>query len=72
MKVFVAGASGAVGARLLPLLAAGGHAVVAMGRSAAKAEWLRSVGAEPVVADGLDRDAVVDGDLPLPKLASPS
>jgi nucleoside-diphosphate-sugar epimerase len=60
MKVFVAGASGAVGARLVPLLVAGGHEVVAMGRSAEKAERLRSVGAEPVVADGLDRDAVVD------------
>jgi nucleoside-diphosphate-sugar epimerase len=60
MKVFVAGASGAVGARLVPLLVASGHEVVAMGRSAEKAEWLRSVGAEPVVADGLDRDAVVD------------
>jgi uncharacterized protein (DUF885 family) len=47
MKVFVAGGSGAVGARLVPLLVAGGHKVVAMGRSAAKADWLRSVGAAP-------------------------
>jgi 2-alkyl-3-oxoalkanoate reductase len=59
VKVFVAGASGAVGARLVPLLVASGYEVVAMGRSAEKADWLRSVGAEPVVADGLDRDAVV-------------
>jgi 2-alkyl-3-oxoalkanoate reductase len=59
MKVFVAGASGAVGARLVPLLVASGYEVVAMGRSPVKADWLRSVGAEPVVADGLDRDAVV-------------
>jgi nucleoside-diphosphate-sugar epimerase len=59
MKVFVAGASGAVGAQLVPLLVASGYEVVAMGRSAEKADWLRSVGAEPVVADGHDRDAVV-------------
>jgi nucleoside-diphosphate-sugar epimerase len=59
MRVFVAGATGAVGARLVPLLVAGGHDVVAMTRSAAKARGLRALGAEPVVADGLDRAAVM-------------
>ena len=60
MKVFVAGASGAVGKRLVPLLVAGGYEVTAMTRSAEKAELLRSSGAEPVVADGLDRAAVTE------------
>lgn len=59
MKVFVAGASGAVGMRLVPQLLAGGHEVVAMTRSPQKAERLRALGAEAVVADALDREAVV-------------
>jgi nucleoside-diphosphate-sugar epimerase len=59
MKVFVAGASGALGQRLVPLLAANGHAVTAMTRSPEKAGLLRALGAEPVVADGLDEHAVV-------------
>jgi 2-alkyl-3-oxoalkanoate reductase len=60
MKVFVAGATGAVGKRLVPLLVAGGHSVVGMTRSPEKAELLRTMGAEPVVADGLDRNAVME------------
>jgi len=60
MKIFVAGASGAVGKRLVPLLVASGFEVAAMTRSAEKVDWLRSLGAEPVVADGLDRTAVVE------------
>lgn len=59
MKVFVAGASGTVGRRLIPELVANGHEVVAMTRSPHKASEIRALGAEPVVADGLDRDAVV-------------
>jgi nucleoside-diphosphate-sugar epimerase len=59
MKVFVAGATGAVGKRLVPQLVAGGHQVVAMTRSPKHAESLRAAGAEPVVADALDRDAVI-------------
>jgi nucleoside-diphosphate-sugar epimerase len=58
VKVFVAGATGAVGKRLVPLLVASGHDVVAMTRSPDKADSLRAAGAEPVVADGLDRAAV--------------
>ena len=60
MKVFVAGASGALGSRLVSTLVAGGHDVVAMTRTPAKTERLRDLGAEPVVADGLNRKAVVD------------
>jgi nucleoside-diphosphate-sugar epimerase len=58
MKVFVAGASGAVGHRLVPLLVASGYDVVAMTRSEGKADSLRAAGAEPVVADGLDAGEV--------------
>ena len=59
MRVFVAGATGALGRRLVPLLVAGGHQVVAMTRTPGKVEGLRAAGAEPVVADGLDREAVL-------------
>jgi nucleoside-diphosphate-sugar epimerase len=59
MKVFVAGATGAVGRPLVPLLLNAGHAVVGMTRSADKADAVRSAGAEPVVADALDADAVL-------------
>jgi nucleoside-diphosphate-sugar epimerase len=59
MKVFVAGATGAVGKRLVPALVANGHTVAAMTRSPAKADALRALGAEPVIADGLDRGAVM-------------
>jgi nucleoside-diphosphate-sugar epimerase len=58
MRVFVAGATGAVGRRLVPLLVASGYDVVAMTRSPDKMDSLRATGAEPVVADGLDRAAV--------------
>jgi nucleoside-diphosphate-sugar epimerase len=60
MKVFVAGATGAVGRPLTRLLVAAGHDVVAMTRSAARGEPLRALGAELVVADALDRAAVAD------------
>ena len=59
MKVFVAGGSGAMGMRLVPQLLSAGHEVVAMTRSETKAGRLRALGAEAVVADGLDRGAVV-------------
>ena len=39
MRVFVAGATGVIGVRLVPLLVAAGHEVVGMTRSAEKAEW---------------------------------
>ena len=59
MKVFVAGATGAIGARLVPMLVAAGHDVVATSRSPEKAARLAALGAEPVVVDALDRDAVI-------------
>jgi nucleoside-diphosphate-sugar epimerase len=59
MKVFVAGASGAIGKRLVPKLLANGHAVVAMTRSEQKARALRELGAETAIADGLDRTGVM-------------
>jgi nucleoside-diphosphate-sugar epimerase len=57
MRIFVAGATGAVGKRLLPLLVENGHEVVGMTRS--RPELVERVGGTPVVADALDRDAVV-------------
>jgi 2-alkyl-3-oxoalkanoate reductase len=58
MRVFVAGASGAIGGRLVPMLIEAGHAVVAMTRTADKADAIRASGAEPVLADALDADSV--------------
>jgi nucleoside-diphosphate-sugar epimerase len=58
MRVFVAGASGAIGRRLLPQLVEQGHEVVATTRSPAKRESLSALGATPVVLDGLDAAAV--------------
>jgi nucleoside-diphosphate-sugar epimerase len=58
MKVFVAGATGALGRVLLPQLVSAGHDVVGMTRTASKQELVRSLGARPVVADALDADAV--------------
>jgi nucleoside-diphosphate-sugar epimerase len=58
MKVFVAGATGALGKQLVPVLVARGHDVVGMTRTEAKRDQLRSVGAQSVVADALDADAV--------------
>jgi nucleoside-diphosphate-sugar epimerase len=58
MRVFVAGATGAIGQRLIPRLVAAGHEVTATTRTATKAERLRALGAVPVVVDGLDAAAV--------------
>jgi 2-alkyl-3-oxoalkanoate reductase len=58
MKVFVAGASGALGVQLVPQLVAAGHEVVAMTRTPSKQDGLRALGARPVVADALDPEAV--------------
>ena len=58
MRVFVAGASGAIGQRLVPLLVDSGHEVVGTTRTPAKVDGLRIVGATPVVLDGRDSEAV--------------
>jgi nucleoside-diphosphate-sugar epimerase len=60
MRVFVAGATGAIGKQLVPRLVAAGHDVHGMTRSASKAVMLRELGAVPVVADALDPDQVAD------------
>ncbi len=56
MRIFLAGASGVLGVRLVPLLVAAGHEVAGMTRSPGKAETLRSLGAEPVVCDVYEAD----------------
>ena len=58
MRVLVAGASGAVGSRLIPRLAAAGHEVTGLTRSPAKADALRRAGATPLVVDALDAAAL--------------
>jgi 2-alkyl-3-oxoalkanoate reductase len=58
MRIFVAGATGAVGRALVPALVAAGHSVTGMTRSPEKAGAIRRAGAEPVVADGLNARAV--------------
>jgi nucleoside-diphosphate-sugar epimerase len=58
LKVFVTGATGAIGRRLVPLLLDAGHDVAGMTRSHERAEWLRSLGARATVADAYDRDTL--------------
>jgi nucleoside-diphosphate-sugar epimerase len=60
MKVFVAGASGALGKQLVPKLVEQGHEVTGMTRTAAKRDLVRELGARPAVADGLDPEAVAE------------
>ncbi len=60
MKIFIAGASGAIGSQLVTQLVARGHEVVGTTRSAAKTGALRALGAEPVIVDALDPDSVAD------------
>jgi nucleoside-diphosphate-sugar epimerase len=59
MRVFVAGATGALGRHLVPGLVAAGHEVTATTRTPGKVAQLRAAGAAPVVVDGLDREAVI-------------
>src|SRR4051794_111785 len=59
MKVFLAGGSGAVGKRLIPMLVANGHDVVATTTTERKLSALREAGAEGVVLDVLGRNAVM-------------
>jgi nucleoside-diphosphate-sugar epimerase len=58
MKIFLAGASGALGRQLVPLLVDAGHEVVGTTTSPQKVETLRALGAQPVVLDLLDAEAV--------------
>jgi nucleoside-diphosphate-sugar epimerase len=59
MKVFVAGGPGTIGVPLVRALVAAGHEVAALTRSPGKQAELRALGATPVVADALDREAVI-------------
>jgi 2-alkyl-3-oxoalkanoate reductase len=58
MKVFVAGATGALGTQLVPILVKRGHEVTGMTRTPAKQEMLNGMGARPAIADALDPEAV--------------
>jgi nucleoside-diphosphate-sugar epimerase len=58
MRVFVAGASGAIGARLVPQLIDRGHEVIGTFKSPGNAERVRALGAEPIALDLLDPRAV--------------
>lgn len=60
MRIFVAGASGVIGMRLVPLLVSDGHAVTGMTRSPAKATTLAELGAESVVCDAFDASALAE------------
>ena len=60
MRIFVAGATGAMGKQLVPRLVTAGHQVTGMTRTEAKQNALRALGAEPVVADALDPEQVAD------------
>jgi nucleoside-diphosphate-sugar epimerase len=58
VRIFLAGATGVLGLRLVPLLVADGHTVAGMTRSPEKAGSLRGLGAEPVVCDVFDSRAL--------------
>ncbi len=60
MRILVAGATGALGRRLVPMLVEHGHTVVGTTTTPGKTDALRAVGATPVVLDVLDRDAVIE------------
>ena len=60
MRVFVAGATGAIGKQLVPRLVGAGHEVHGMTRSESKRAMLSELGAVPVVADALDPDQVAE------------
>ena len=58
-KIFVAGATGAIGKRLIPLLVEAGHHVIGTTRSHDKANSIRAAGATPAILNALDRDEVL-------------
>ena len=58
MRIFVAGATGAVGRWLVPRLVGNGHSVTGLTRSPGKTGLLRELGAEPIVANALDQKAI--------------
>jgi nucleoside-diphosphate-sugar epimerase len=60
MRIFLAGATGAIGRRLTPMLVAAGHAVTGATRSADKAAALKAQNVQAVVVDAFDRQALRD------------
>jgi nucleoside-diphosphate-sugar epimerase len=60
VRIFLAGATGVIGIRLVPLLLGAGHTVAGMTRSENKAATLRDLGAEPVICDVYDADALTE------------
>jgi NAD(P)-dependent dehydrogenase (short-subunit alcohol dehydrogenase family) len=60
MRIFVAGASGVIGIRLVRLLAEAGHIVAGMTRSRENTGMLADAGAQPVVCDVFDADGLAD------------
>ena len=59
MRIFLAGASGVIGQRLIPRLVQQGHVVGAMTRSAGKTELLRDLGAQAILCDVFDRETLI-------------
>ncbi|MGY4765771.1 SDR family oxidoreductase [Kribbella sp. CWNU-51] len=59
MRIFLAGASGVIGQRLIPRLVQQGHVVGAMTRSAGKTGLLRNLGAQAILCDVFDRQALI-------------
>ena len=60
MRIFLAGATGVIGIRLIPLLVSQGHVVAGMTRSPEKVASLRKLGAEPVLCDVFDERGLLD------------
>ena len=59
MKIFVAGATGAVGRPLVAALIKAGHSVVGLTSTASRAELIGKMGAEPAIADGLTKGSSI-------------
>jgi nucleoside-diphosphate-sugar epimerase len=59
VRIFLAGASGVIGQRLIPRLIQAGHVVGGMTRSSSKTELLSHLGAEPILCDVFDREALI-------------
>src|ERR1700741_2065636 len=59
MRIFLAGASGVIGQRLIPRLVQAGHVVGGMTRSPKKTQLLSHLGAEPIVCDVFNREALI-------------
>jgi nucleoside-diphosphate-sugar epimerase len=59
MRIFLAGATGVIGIRLLPLMLAEGHVIAGMTRTPAKTDGLRAAGVNPVVCDVFDQRSLI-------------